>query len=161
MSANNNWSSGWLTCVWVLLLVTLSCPSLAGVYKWVDAKGKTHYGDAPPLTGKANELKLRDNSVHSQAQLSGGATPQKAAAKSSTKVVIYTASWCGYCKRAKSLLTARGVNYTEYDVETSSQGKRDYERMNGSGIPITMIGNVRINGFEEGTFNTVLSNAGF
>lgn len=151
----------WLACVWVLLLLTLSGTSFAGVYKWVDAQGKTHYGDAPPLTGKANELKLRDNSIHSQGLPPGGGTPQTATAKSSTKVVIYTASWCGYCKRAKALLTHRGVNYTEYDIETSSQGKRDYERMNGSGIPIAMIGNVRINGFEEGTFNTALSSAGF
>lgn len=157
MFSSKRWQAG----VLILMFFTLSFTCFAGVYKWVDAKGKTHYGDAPPLTGKANELKLRDNSVHSQAQLSGGATPQKAAAKSSTKVVIYTASWCGYCKRAKSLLTERGVNYTEYDVETSSQGKRDYERMNGSGIPITMIGTTRINGFDEGAFIAALSSAGF
>ena len=161
MSEYKKWPSSWRACVWALLLITLTSTSFAGVYKWVDAQGKTHYGDAPPFTGKVKELQLRDNSIHSQTLLSGGASPQKAAAKSSTKVVIYTASWCGYCKRAKALLAQRGVNYTEYDVETSSQGKRDYERMSGSGIPITMIGNVRINGFEEGTFNTALSNAGF
>lgn len=158
---SNNWRCGWQAGVLMLLLLTLSFTSFAGVYKWVDAKGKTHYGDAPPLTGKANELKLRDNSVHSQVAPLSSTTPQRTAAKPSTKVVIYTASWCGYCKRAKSLLTERGVHYTEYDVETSSQGKRDYERMNGSGIPITMIGTTRINGFDEGAFIAALSSAGF
>ncbi len=34
-----------------------------GVYKWVDAQGKTHYGSQPPATDKpAETLKLRSNS---------------------------------------------------------------------------------------------------
>lgn len=32
------------------------------------------------------------------------------------KVEIYTRDWCGYCARAKRLLTQRGAALTEYDV---------------------------------------------
>ncbi len=31
-------------------------------------------------------------------------------------VEIYTKAFCGYCSRAKALLDAKGVPYTEYDV---------------------------------------------
>ena len=38
-------------------------------------------------------------------------------------VEIYTLSWCGYCARAKALLKAKGVDYTEFDIEALA-GKR-------------------------------------
>jgi glutaredoxin 3 len=32
------------------------------------------------------------------------------------KVEIYTRDWCGYCARAKRLLTERGAEFVEYDI---------------------------------------------
>ncbi len=32
------------------------------------------------------------------------------------KVEIYTSPFCGYCARAKRLLSQKGVDYVEYDV---------------------------------------------
>ena len=34
-------------------------------------------------------------------------------------VVIYTTSWCPYCKSAKALLTKRGVSFEEIDGEAT------------------------------------------
>ncbi len=33
-----------------------------------------------------------------------------------TKVEIYTRDWCGYCARAKRLLTAHGTEFSEHDI---------------------------------------------
>lgn len=32
------------------------------------------------------------------------------------KVEIYTKIYCGYCYRAKHLLSSKGVDFTEYDI---------------------------------------------
>ena len=32
------------------------------------------------------------------------------------KVEIYSSQFCGYCSRAKRLLSQKGVDYIEYDV---------------------------------------------
>lgn len=40
------------------------------------------------------------------------------------QVVIYTKFGCGYCFRAKRLLDAKGVKYTEHDI-TMGGPKRD------------------------------------
>ncbi|CAM8666652.1 MULTISPECIES: glutaredoxin 3 [Sphingobium] len=40
------------------------------------------------------------------------------------KVEIYTKAWCGYCARAKALLTDKGVAFEEYDI-TMGGPKRD------------------------------------
>jgi glutaredoxin 3 len=39
-------------------------------------------------------------------------------------VVIYTKFGCGYCFRAKQLLDAKGVNYSEHDI-TMGGARRD------------------------------------
>ena len=32
-------------------------------------------------------------------------------------LTIYTTSWCGYCHRLKTVLTAAGIPYDEVDIE--------------------------------------------
>lgn len=39
-----------------LVLVALALPAMAQVYKWVDEKGRTHYGEKPPEGVKATEV---------------------------------------------------------------------------------------------------------
>jgi glutaredoxin 3 len=36
------------------------------------------------------------------------------------KIEIYTSPFCGYCARAKRLLSAKGVSFVEYDVLADS-----------------------------------------
>ena len=40
------------------------------------------------------------------------------------KFEIYTKAWCGFCHRAKRLLSSKGVDFVEYDV-TMDRAKRD------------------------------------
>ena len=40
-------------------------------------------------------------------------------------VEIYTQLGCGYCTRAKALLDAKGVAYTEFDVTMDSKRKAE------------------------------------
>ncbi len=44
------------------LLISLSFPAMAEVYKWTDASGQVHFGNQPP-PGKKQQIKIRDNSV--------------------------------------------------------------------------------------------------
>ncbi|HET9332189.1 MAG TPA: glutaredoxin domain-containing protein [Gemmatimonadota bacterium] len=39
------------------------------------------------------------------------------------RVVVYTTDYCGYCDRAKSLLTARGVRYREVWLPRTPEGR--------------------------------------
>ena len=38
--------------------------------------------------------------------------------KSDAPFTMYTTSWCGYCFRLKSALTAEGIAFTEIDIES-------------------------------------------
>lgn len=39
------------------------------------------------------------------------------------RVVVYTTDYCGFCDRAKSLLTARGVRYREVWLPRTPEGR--------------------------------------
>src|SRR5260221_3402822 len=39
-----------------LICLAVAAPALAQVYKWVDERGVTHYGERPPQGGKASEV---------------------------------------------------------------------------------------------------------
>jgi hypothetical protein len=42
-----------------LILLAAAAPAFAQVYKWVDERGVTHYGERPPQGSKANEVPNR------------------------------------------------------------------------------------------------------
>ena len=41
-------------------------------------------------------------------------------------LVMLSASWCGYCRRARRFLQEEAVEHCEYDIETSAEGRRRF-----------------------------------
>lgn len=119
----------------------------AGIYKWVDANGKIHFSDHPPPHVESREIKLRINTYeNSRISVSNGVfVPENS-------VVLYSTAWCGSCKRAKAYFRQFDIPYTEYDVEKSQKGRRDYRTLNGKGVPIILVGKYRLDGFSADRF---------
>ncbi len=42
---------------------------------------------------------------------------------------MYSTSWCGYCKKTHDYFNSNNIAFEEYDVETTTKGKRDYEKL--------------------------------
>lgn len=63
---------------------------------------------------------------------------------------MYASDWCGYCARARALLDAKGVAYTEIDVDLVP-GARDemMGRGGGSTVPQIFIGGQPVGGSDE------------
>lgn len=69
----------------------------------------------------------------------------------SAKVEIYSSPFCGYCARAKGLLSRKGVEYVEYDVLADSS-KRDemVERAHGrTTVPQIFIDGDHVGGCDD------------
>jgi mycoredoxin len=47
------------------------------------------------------------------------------------QLVVYTASWCGPCKRLKNRLTDRGITFDEVDVEEDAEAADWVAEANG------------------------------
>ena len=119
---------------------------LADVYRWVDENGKVHYSDQPPSEQSAESLELKINSYESVTYTDSSADVGK-------KVVMYSASWCGVCKKARRYFEENNIAYTEYDIEKDAKGKADFNRLKARGVPVILVGRKRMNGFSVDGFN--------
>ncbi len=67
------------------------------------------------------------------------------------KVEIYTTMLCGFCYRAKALLTEKGVDFIEYDVdETAGLRQKMRDRSNGARtVPQIFINDQHVGGSDD------------
>lgn len=67
------------------------------------------------------------------------------------EVVIYTTSWCPYCRRAKALLDRKGVQYLEIDVDGDPAKRREMIARAGgrTSVPQIFIRGRAIGGSDE------------
>lgn len=65
------------------------------------------------------------------------------------QVYLYTTSWCPYCTKARQFLEAANIPYIEQDIEKSTAARRQYERYNGRGVPLIVINQQAIQGFDR------------
>ncbi len=46
-------------------------------------------------------------------------------------IVMYSTSWCGYCRRLKTQLDSAGIGYTEVNIEEHPDAVAYVEEVNG------------------------------
>ena len=136
----------------LMLVVVLTYPVnqvQAEVFRYTDEQGNTVYTDAaPPVTFTTATVDIRPNTVAGPAYTDSG---QKS-------VVLYSAEWCGICKRARDYFEGRGIEFEEYDIDTDEKGRRDFAEMRGRGVPIILVGDQRMRGFNPTRFQDLFSN---
>jgi glutaredoxin 3 len=67
-----------------------------------------------------------------------------------TGVVLYTTEPCGFCRQAKALLQARGVEYREINLAKDPDGRADLAALTGQmTFPQVVVGRRSIGGFRE------------
>lgn len=118
-----------------------------GIYKWVDGHGKLHFTDNPPDDIKTEEVELRIN-TYTSVEIK----PLIERLGKKDKVVMYSATWCRMCNKAKDYFRKNNIPYVSYDVEKSRIGKIDFKLLHGKSVPIIIVGNKRMNGFTAAKF---------
>lgn len=136
--SNNQLVSGRLLLVCVLLLAALGAQS--EIYRWTDENGKVHFSDQPSVEHTTEPVEVRVNTYES-------VSIDTSVLNSGKKVVMYSASWCGVCKKAKRYFKQNKIKFTEYDIEKSAKGRSDYRKLNAGGVPVILVGQERMNGF--------------
>ena len=65
-------------------------------------------------------------------------------------VVLYTTEPCGFCRQAKALLQARGVDYSEINLAKDPEGRAALVALTGQmTFPQIVVGERAIGGFRE------------
>lgn len=144
-----------------LLALTLFIPMSSGsteLYKWVDDKGTIHYGDNPPkkaelqkITGEITSFKT----VEIEAFKFDASLVTTTSNSKVKPVIMYSTSWCGYCRKARQHFAGNNIPFREYDIEKSKKAAKEYKKLNGRGVPVILIGKQRMNGFSVNAFNRI------
>lgn len=122
------------------------------IYKWTEADGRVHYGDTH--NGDAAAMSPIDINAENIA------APFDAPDPPLRKVRIFSADWCGICKRAKASLDHRGTRYIEYDVDNDPRRRDEFRRLGGRGVPLILVGEQRMQGFNPARLERMLIDAG-
>jgi len=134
----------------IFLVLFFSFSASAGIYKWVDDKGKMHFSDTPPINNSTEQVE-----VTIKTYTAVEVTPLVERLGREDKVVIYTTHWCNICKKAKNYFRDNSIAYVEYDIKKTRTGRNDYKLLQGKGVPIIIVGDKRMNGFRVTRFDAL------
>ena len=137
------------------------------VYKSVGPNGQVVYSDRAPTSGHLEKtMKFADlpssalpasaASFMEQFRRTHPTDGALAAPASGSGATLYSAAWCGYCKKAKAWLASRGVAYQDVDVDTPS-GMAALAQVTGGkgGIPVLVAKGQKINGFSTAAYDAI------
>jgi len=73
------------------------------------------------------------------------------------EVVIYTTSWCPWCRKAVAWLDERGIAYENRDIERNPEWAAELHRKSGSGsVPVIDVGGELVRGFDQRALERLL-----
>ena len=75
--------------------------------------------------------------------------PAQAVAGCSKSVILYNASWCGYCKQVRAILARNNIKYTILDATTPSVQAMMLRKFGDTAVPRTVIGGDVVEGVDE------------
>jgi glutaredoxin-like YruB-family protein len=146
----------------------------SGFYKVVEANGTVRFVssleevpaaqrpkaeriDSGPIGG-GGDAKRRAPSRRAAQQLAAAKSAEPAAIRGGGhEVVVYTTSWCGWCKKTRAWLDDQGIDYENRDVETNAAWAEEMHDLTGSGgVPVIVIDGEVIQGFNQAQMEKML-----
>lgn len=71
------------------------------------------------------------------------------------EIEIYTASYCGECKRAKHYMESKGIAFSDYDIEKDIDKRREFYARGGKVIPLVFVHGEAMHGFDVQRFEAM------
>ena len=142
------------------LLYTLGMAHAQAVYRIVGPDGKVTFSDKPPVN--ATQGKIAATGTGAAAASSGSTLPfELRQVASKYPVVLYTGAQCAPCETGRSLLTSRGVPYSERTITTNEDRVSLQRLTSDTTLPYLTIGGQKIKGFNDTEWTQYLDAAGY
>lgn len=70
----------------------------------------------------------------------------------SGEITMYVTPTCGYCKKAERYMSQNGVRYNRRDITKNRSAMNDFRELGGRGVPLIIVGDEQMAGFDEKRF---------
>jgi len=141
-----------------VLMLLCAASAHAQLYKWVGPDGKVTYSDTPPPKTAA---RVETKAALSSSLDTSNLPYELALAVKNHPVTLYTTKDCGACDEGRSLLSSRGIPFTEKTVNTPKDVAQFREAGGDGKLPLLAIGRIKERGFEASAWNNALTVAGY
>ena len=143
--------------LWCLVSIPLVAPA-GELFRWVDANGKVHYGDAAPADATQVERKKFPGAVQPSADISY----ETRLAQQNFPVVLYVAESCmEYCDKARALLKERGIPHSVKNLTTQVEVDAFKALSGSSTTPALAVGRTFLRGYQAEQWHGELDIAGY
>lgn len=138
-------------------------PGTRVYYQYVDASGAIRFVER--LEDVPADQRARAGRIEVEARpepeprRTARATAERPFARvaSQPRVVVYTTSWCGWCRKTLAWLDAKGVDYVNKDIERDPAHRSELVRKTGStSIPVVEIDGTLVQGYNPGRMGALL-----
>lgn len=75
------------------------------------------------------------------------------------RITLYSTRNCAHCQQAKQYLQQKGLRFQELDIQQNARAQKDFARLGARGVPVILIGDTRIDGFDRRRLDAVLGRA--
>ncbi|MDQ5985086.1 MAG: hypothetical protein CSYNP_00790 [Syntrophus sp. SKADARSKE-3] len=153
----------------IILLFALQNTVSAEYYKWEDENGNINITDYPPPTKSVKNIKIRQlesesadknpatNETRQKETKTASSRNQDIKPSKSNEVILYTTSWCPYCKKAKEFFNNRNIYFTEYDIEKDREAAERKKQLDSrGGVPFAIINGQQIHGYSPNAYEKAL-----
>ena len=77
------------------------------------------------------------------------------------KVVLYATDWCPACAKLRTCLQRHDVPFEERDVDRSAQAEAEWAALDGTGIPVTLVGQRVLYGLDPAELKEALAEVSY
>lgn len=138
-------------------------------YQWVDDRGSVHFEkslDAVPADWRDRAGRVEIDPAAVRKPTPARAKPAARVAVQAVEatpsrvhdVTIYTAPWCGWCRKTIAFLDQRGIDYVNKDIEADPSYEEELREKTGrTSIPLVEIDGEQIRGFNPGQMTALLA----
>ena len=75
------------------------------------------------------------------------------------QVAVYGTETCPFCAKTREFLTAQNIPFADFNIDKSPKAKQEFSTLKGEGVPVVLIGNRRIDGFNKEAIEKALAQA--
>ena len=76
------------------------------------------------------------------------------------RITLYSTHSCPYCRQARQYLEDKGLRFQELDIQQNIRAQRMLARIGARAVPVIMIGDARVDGFDRKRLDSLLKRIG-